>query len=92
MLCSYKYYQAAAIDTCQSDETCQCDPGWLGKYCRFEEALCDEIIFYIDNTPIQNFMILRDKDGRIMTAYEKPIYNGKRDNDSRSYDCHPIHW
>lgn len=69
--------------TCLSDGSCECDPGWLGKSCRFEEALCEEITFYIEDSPIQNFTVLRDENGQVMTAYERPMYYGRSTNDER---------
>jgi len=64
--------------TCLPNGRCECDAGWLGKFCRFEDAVCPNIVFYIEDKPVQNFTILLDDDGKVMTAYERPVYYGQR--------------
>jgi hypothetical protein len=62
--------------SCESDGHCECNPGWLGIYCGFEDLLCDTLVFYIQDEPIQTFDLLLDGNDEPIMVYNRPVYYG----------------
>ena len=60
--------------SCESDGHCECEDGWVGKFCGFEDTPCERLVFYIEDEPIQVFSLLKDGNGEPIMVYDRPVY------------------
>lgn len=70
---------------CMPNGQCECDAGWLGKACRFEDTVCPNLVFYLEANPVQNFTILLDENDQPTLSYDRPVFYGTGPSDGRFY-------
>lgn len=57
-----------------SEGDCECDEGYIGKFCKLEAIICDTLTFYIGDTVVQSFSLLVDISGVGVVVYGRPAF------------------